>query len=191
MGAVVSESVALTAANGFQAGNLTGAGVRVAVVDLGFTGLSARISSGELPSNTVSVDYSGTGIETTTKHGTGVAEHILDMAPGVQLFCLKVSDNVDLQMRRISLQQYPDRQSLGQLVSCQLLRYTGPINASSMPPPGWGVLSVASGNMARALAVAVDADGTISSICNNDELLGITGTASPVTLYLNWNQYGN
>jgi hypothetical protein len=198
MGAVVSESVALTAAHGYQAGNLTGAGVRVAVVDLGFTGLSARIASGELPSNTVSVDYTGTGVEATTKHGTGVAEHILDMAPGVQLYCLKVSDNVDLQNAAVYLADNNIRIA-NHSVSWFLASYyddTGPINAiiNDSHVQNGVFWSVASGNMARRhwRGGWLDADGDNRlEFATNDELLGISGSASPVTIFLNWNQYGN
>ncbi|MEM7233586.1 MAG: hypothetical protein AAF517_15530, partial [Planctomycetota bacterium] len=96
-GPIVSESVALCNADTLQASSITGDGVRVAVIDLGFIGLAAAIAAGELPSDTVSVDFSGTGLETDTPHGVGVAEHVVDMAPGVSLYCLKVGDSVGFQ----------------------------------------------------------------------------------------------
>ena len=71
--------------------------MKVAVVDLGFIGLANAISQGELPASTTSIDFSGTGIEADTSHGTAVAEHVADMAPGAQIYCIKVDDEVDLQ----------------------------------------------------------------------------------------------
>ncbi|HYB12106.1 MAG TPA: hypothetical protein VEG67_01470, partial [Myxococcota bacterium] len=57
-GSIVSESVALTNASVLQQ-SFTGAGVKAAVVDLGFQGLSNVISAGELPANTIGVDFTG------------------------------------------------------------------------------------------------------------------------------------
>jgi len=75
---------------------LDASGVKVAVIDLGFIGLSARQAEGELPASAVSVDFSGVGVETSTEHGVGVAEVVYDMAPRAELFLLKVDDEVDL-----------------------------------------------------------------------------------------------
>jgi len=42
-------------------------------------------------------DYTGNGLEEYTKHGTGVAEIVEDMAPQADLYLLKIGDSVDLQ----------------------------------------------------------------------------------------------
>jgi hypothetical protein len=81
-GSRVSESVALTGADVLQSSGVSGAGVKVSVVDLGFQGLADAIAQGELPADTVGVDFTGTGLEADTPHGVGVAEHVMDMAPG-------------------------------------------------------------------------------------------------------------
>lgn len=197
MGSTVSESVALTGADGYQAGNLTGAGVRVAVVDLGFQGLSARIAAGELPQNTVAVDFTGTGVETTDKHGTGVAEHVLDMAPGVQLYCLKVDTQVDLQNAADYIAANNIRianHSVGWFAA-SYYNDTGPINAiinDSRDRDGvfW---SVAAGNLAqkhwRGNWLDVDGNNRLE-FAAGDDLLRINGTAPTVTIVMNWNQYG-
>lgn len=197
-GSVVSESVALTAANGYQAGNLTGAGVRVAVVDLGFIGLAARIASGELPQNTVSVDYTGTGMEATTNHGVGVAEHVMDMAPGAQLYCLKVNDGVDLQNAADYLAANNIRIA-NHSVNWFLSSYyddTGTINSIfNQSHDNDGVFwTNSAGNEAhqhwRGGWQDTNANGNLDFTAGND-LLQINGTASPVSVYLNWNQYGS
>ncbi len=197
MGSNVSESVALTGADGYQAGNLAGAGVRVAVVDLGFSGLSAKIAAGELPPDTVTMDFTGTGMESTTSHGTGVAEHILDMAPGVSLYCLKVSDQVDMQNAAAYLATNNIRIA-NHSVGWFLASYyddTGPINSvinTSHDQDGvfW---SVSADNMAqrhwRGGWVDTDGNNTLE-FAPGDELLQINGSSSTVTIVLNWNQYG-
>jgi hypothetical protein len=91
-----SEAAAATGADLFHNAGLVGTGADVAVIDLGFIGLASRIAEGELAANTVSVDFSGTGIEAGTNHGVGVAEHVADMAPGARIHCIKVGDDVDL-----------------------------------------------------------------------------------------------
>ena len=53
----LSESTGLTGADVMHGAGITGVGVKVAVVDLGFIGLAARISEGNLAANTVTVDF--------------------------------------------------------------------------------------------------------------------------------------
>ncbi len=100
LGSNISESVALTGADQVQTAGVTGSGVRAAVVDLGFIGLANAIAQGELPAGTVIVDLPGSNddnIESGTAHGVGVSEHLVDMAPGVTLYCIMVGDELDLE----------------------------------------------------------------------------------------------
>jgi len=92
---VQSEGVNLTGANLFHAAGFTGAGVKVAVIDIGFKGLSAAQSSGDIPYAIATHDYTGKGLETEYKHGTGCAEIIHDMVPDAELHLLKVSNDVN------------------------------------------------------------------------------------------------
>ena len=196
-GTIVSESVALTGAATFQ-NQFTGAGVKAAVVDLGFQGLSATIAVGELPASTVSVDFTGTGIETTTQHGVGVSEELVDMAPGVQLYCLKIGDEVDLQNAATYLRENGIHIA-NHSVAWVLASYyddTGPINSIiNASHDNDGVFwSVAAGNAAqqhwRGTWSDPDHDGLLNfSPTSNTLSLGlIDGT---ITVFLNWNQYGN
>ncbi len=197
-GTVVSESVALTAADGFQAGNLTGAGVRVAVVDLGFSGLSAKISAGELPQGTVTMDFTGTGIESTTSHGTGVAEHVMDMAPDAQLYCLKVNGDPVSMQNAASYLAANNIRIANHSVSWFLDSYyddTGQINdiINSSHDNDHVFWTVAAGNMQRRhwRGGWADANGNdILDFAPGDELLGLAGSAATATVFLNWNQYG-
>jgi len=96
-GVHISESVALTGAAALQLGGLTGAGVEVAVLDLGFWRLTEAITTGEIGPDTVTYDTTGYGIETITSHGTAVAEQVTDMAPGVKLHLVMFEDEVDFE----------------------------------------------------------------------------------------------
>ena len=86
----MSQGVQLSGAAAFHSGGVRGAGAKVAVVDTGFSGLSAAIASGELPSSVTTADFSGTGIETGGVHGTACAEIVRDMAPEAQLYLVKI-----------------------------------------------------------------------------------------------------
>jgi hypothetical protein len=92
---IVTEGVTLTGANILHNTIYRGAGVKVAVLDGGFKGLTAAISAGELPSNVITRDFSGSGLQTESRHGTACAEIIYDMAPDAELHLLKMGDEVD------------------------------------------------------------------------------------------------
>lgn len=93
---VTSEGVDLTGASRFHKSGRKGAGIRIAVIDVGFKGLTAVQSSGDLPSNAKNHDYTGRGLQTQYKHGTGCAEIVHDMAPEAELHLLKISDEIDI-----------------------------------------------------------------------------------------------
>ncbi|MFC1882956.1 S8 family serine peptidase, partial [Thermodesulfobacteriota bacterium] len=101
--AIESEGVGLTGASPYHSAGYTGAGVKVAVIDLGFAGLSSAISSGELPNTVVSIDCTGSScIPTdfsleTDFHGTAVAEIVHDMAPESALYLIKAAGRLDLK----------------------------------------------------------------------------------------------
>lgn len=99
---VVSEGVSLTGASFYQASGYGGQNVKVAVIDLGFAKLSDAINGGVLPSTVIKIDCSGAVCGSTEfsseeeEHGTAVAEIVHDMAPGAQLYLIKIGDNLDL-----------------------------------------------------------------------------------------------
>ena len=81
---------------------LTGAGVKVGVIDVGFQGLTSLMGS-DIPANTTGRCYSGVGTYTTNladcengeTHGAGVAEAVTDIAPGIQLYVANPISNLD------------------------------------------------------------------------------------------------
>jgi len=101
---VQSEGVNLTGASSYHSSGYTGAGVNVAVIDVGFDNLSSAISNDDLPNSIVKVDCTGAGCVSAGfdpgtedyEHGTAVAEIVYDMAPGANLYLIKVEDTLDL-----------------------------------------------------------------------------------------------
>ncbi len=201
VGPNLSESVTLTAADGYQAGSLNGSGTKVAVVDLGFAQLSNAKTSGDLPPTACdaahSQDFTGTGLTSGTKHGTGVAEHVADMAPGAELYCLKVGDEVDLQNAADYLYNH-NIAIANHSVGWVLASYyddTGLINdIINTSHDNDGVFwTVAAGNDAqrhwRGTWADADSDDWLE-FAAGDELMALTGTAGTIAVFLNWNQYG-
>ncbi|HIP99745.1 TPA: DUF4384 domain-containing protein, partial [Candidatus Bipolaricaulota bacterium] len=92
----VSEGASLVGASAFHAQGISGVGVKIAVIDVGFQGLAASQARGDLPYSLVTRDFTGTGIETGYYHGTAVAEIIYDIAPGASLYLIKIGNEVDL-----------------------------------------------------------------------------------------------
>ncbi len=97
-GVHISESVGLVGATALQNAGITGSGVDVAVLDLGFWQLTNAINTGEIPADTLTYDITGGGIQTVTSHGTAVAEQVVDMAPGARLHLIMFEDEVDFEL---------------------------------------------------------------------------------------------
>ncbi|RJQ14131.1 MAG: choice-of-anchor D domain-containing protein [Nitrospiraceae bacterium] len=97
-----SEGVGLTGASVYHSTGYKGAGVKIAIIDVGFKGLSSAISAGELPGSVAKIDCTSSCTSTTFSnetedHGTAVAEIVYDMAPEAQLYLMKIDDNLDLK----------------------------------------------------------------------------------------------
>jgi hypothetical protein len=97
-----SEGVALTYASNYQSEGYKGSNVKIAIIDKGFYKLDSAISNGDLPNNVTKIDCTGTSCVSsafsseTEKHGTAVAEIVYDMAPGANLYLIKIDDSLDL-----------------------------------------------------------------------------------------------
>jgi subtilisin family serine protease len=94
---VVSQGVELTSAPQFHGAGYRGKGVKIAVLDIGFKGLSEAQASGDLPQNIFTRDFTGRDLQTEYRHGTACAEIVHDMAPEAELHLLKIGDEADLQ----------------------------------------------------------------------------------------------
>jgi hypothetical protein len=94
--AVTGEEIAASTADRFQAALWTGAGVKVAVIGLGFAGVADRQASGDLPADLTTQDFCGGAFSTATDHDTAVAEIVHEVAPGAQLYLICVDSTVTL-----------------------------------------------------------------------------------------------
>jgi hypothetical protein len=94
--AVGGEAVGATLAAAWHAEGFTGKGVRVAIIDAGFTGLAERQAAGDLPANVVTQDFCGGNLAAESEHGTAVAEITHEMAPEAELHLLCVGSMDDL-----------------------------------------------------------------------------------------------
>lgn len=99
-----SQGVNAHLANTWQAGGQTGSGVKVGVIDVGFQGLLPLLGS-ELPASVTARCYTGIGTfsssasvcDSQNVHGTAVAETIMDIAPGAQLYIANPLSPLDLR----------------------------------------------------------------------------------------------
>jgi len=94
--AVTGQGVAFTDADDWHGAGITGAGVKVAVLDLGFKELAAAQASGDLPASLTTQNYCSAGIGGGTPHGTAVAEVVHEMAPDAQLYLICVDEISDI-----------------------------------------------------------------------------------------------
>ena len=93
------QGVAVTAASAWHAAGYAGRGVKVAVIDGGFSGLAKRQAEGELPRSLKRVDLCAPGGydgPMAVEHGTAVAEIVHEMAPGAELHLICVDTLVGL-----------------------------------------------------------------------------------------------
>jgi hypothetical protein len=207
MGSIVSQGVALTYADSFQAHNFTGSGIKIAVVDEGFINIESAIANGELPASTVKIKLPGSeedSISTVTDHGTAVAEHIMDMAPGATLYCIQVADQLDMENTRDTLKADGIRianHSVGWFVA-SYYNDSGPINqiidsSHDVDSVFW---AVAAGNEAQShwRGTWLNTSSTDATILNFssapvDSFLTLTdeNNSETVSLFLNWNQYSS
>jgi hypothetical protein len=91
-----SQGVELTGANDMQLLGKSGAGLRIGIIDLQFSNYQNSINNGELPTDTIFTDYTGTG-SGGGSHGTNVAEIVHDMAPGAQLYLAKIDTDTQVE----------------------------------------------------------------------------------------------
>jgi hypothetical protein len=100
----VGPAPALHGATPWQGLGFSGAGVKVGILDVGFEGFAGLLGS-ELPATVAARCYAQLGLATSTladcaspgvKHGTAVAESIIDMAPGASLYISNARSLADL-----------------------------------------------------------------------------------------------
>jgi len=193
-----SEGVATTSADRFHAAGDTGSGVRIAVLDIGFSGYSGLIGS-ELPSGVQVKNFNGEGFE-TTPHGTAVAEALHDQAPGAELALVAFRTDVEFaQAVDWILAQRPRFDIVNASIGFDNV---GPLDGTSsitrtadrLLDEG-NILMVASAGNERQDYYSArfhdpDDDGW-HNFADNDETLDVTlNSGELVDLILNWDDWG-
>ena len=131
-GTLEGEQIVKTNADAWQSAGITGAGVKVGIMDhFDQAAYNSARAGGEIPA------YSGTPIcrdngavcnifAGGTKHGIGVAEAIADMAPGAALYFGSATTAADAQQ----VLQYFDSQGVDIVTRSETGRYDGPGNGT-------------------------------------------------------------
>ena len=94
--AVTGQGVADIRASIAYTAGVTGAGVKVAIVDAGYGGLANRQAQGDLPASLVMRNFCNAGFQANTGHGTGVAEIVHEVAPQARLYLICTDNAPDL-----------------------------------------------------------------------------------------------
>lgn len=95
---LVTEGLTLLGASLFHARGILGQGVKVAIIDVGFSSLTNAFRAGEMNAAAVvwARDYTGEGLEAGSPHGTAVAQIVHNLAPQAELYLARVSTEVEL-----------------------------------------------------------------------------------------------
>ena len=187
-----SEGPAAIGADAFHTAGYTGAGTKVAIIDLGFSGLSQAQARGDLPYSAIQNDLTGTGMSGGISHGTAVAEIVHDVAPDAQLYLIRIGDEVDLDLAvTYCLNNGIDiiNHSLG-WYNTNFYDGTGTIADIARRAINGGILWVnAAGNEAESHWEGSFQDGNSDGW--HDQTFSVSATAGiPIILYLTWNEWG-
>lgn len=93
-----NQGPALTNSITYQSASTGGQGVRIAVIDGGFDGLTEARNAGVAPTaaNTTAFNYTGSSFQSGGSHGTSCLETAFDHAPNAEYYLMKVSSLSDL-----------------------------------------------------------------------------------------------
>ena len=187
-----TQGTALIGADAYHTAGITGAGTKVAVIDLGFVGLAQAQARGDLPGSVIQNDLTGTGLATGFSHGTAVAEVIHDIAPGAELHLIKIADEIDLdQAVTYCLSNGIDviNHSLG-WYNTNFYDGTGTIPTIARRATSGGILWVnAAGNEAQAHWEGTYVDSNSDGWLDTSITLQANGGTQAI-LYLTWDEWG-
>ena len=95
-----SEALSAMNATTWHAAGYTGAGVKIGIIDLGFTGYKSLLGT-ELPGSVTVKNFvdseTDSLVDGSTEHGTACVEIIHDVAPDARLFLAKISTSLDFE----------------------------------------------------------------------------------------------
>lgn len=100
VGASTTDAVNIVNASAWHSNNYKGQGVKVAIIDGGFTGYTSLLGS-DLPASVVAMNFvdfeSQSQVDGSSAHGTACAEIVHDMAPEASLYLVKIATDLDLE----------------------------------------------------------------------------------------------
>jgi len=188
---VTGQGVAAIGAGAFHAAGITGSGAKVAIIDLGFAGLSQAQARGDVPTSVNQHDLTGTGLTSGITHGTAVAEIVHEIAPGAELYLIKIGDEVDLDQAVTYCQNNGIdiiNHSLG-WYNTNFYDGTGTIAEIAKRAIRAGVLWVnAAGNEAESHWEGSFTDGNTDS-WHDQSLSFHAASGSQVVLYMTWDAW--
>lgn len=186
-----SEGIGAMRTDIYEAGGLDGAGVTVAVLDIGFNGietLEAGLSD-------------AVGIADTSDHGTAMVEVVRDIAPAAQILTYRLDENLDVYTATVSALE-----SGADVIVCSLSWFELPAqglasDAARLAQTRGAIWVNAAGNFADGAyyeaegLLSVDLpDGTFLMFdeANGDYMQWIHGwtTGQNVTLHFDYEKYG-
>lgn len=196
VGSVETEGVAVIGADVWQAAGITGKGVKVGVLDIGFDKYKSLLGS-DLPANVLARSFTaGTEVDQTgTVHGSAVAEIIHDIAPDAELIFAAYSTLAEKQLAVDWLMsQGVDIISSSTGMTLGPRDDTGPAAQMVDKVVAQGVLWVnSSGNTGYShyRAQFKDTDGNgYQDFAPGDEYMGFAPDGA-ATLALNWDDWKN
>ncbi|MFC2095489.1 PKD domain-containing protein [Candidatus Bipolaricaulota bacterium] len=186
-----SQGTAAIGADAYHAAGIRGNGAKVAIIDLGFSGLAQAQARGDLPYTIIQNDLTGSGLSSGISHGTAVAEIVYDIAPDAELYLIKIADDVDLDLAvTYCLSNGIDiiNHSLG-WYNTNFYDGTGTIAEIAQRAISGGILWVnAAGNEAENHWEGVFSDGNSDGWLDQNVTFYATA-GSQVVLFLTWNQW--
>lgn len=188
---ITGQGVVAIGADAFHAAGITGSGVKVAIIDLGFAGLSQAQARGDIPYSVSQHDLTGTGLTSGITHGTAVTEIVHEIAPGAQLHLIKIGDEVDLDQAVTYCQNNGIdiiNHSLG-WYNTNFYDGTGTIAEIARRAIQAGILWInAAGNEAQSHWEGIFTDGN-SDGWHDQSLTFHATSGSQVILYVTWNDW--
>jgi hypothetical protein len=98
--AVSGEGIELMNADTWHTEGVDGTGVKIAVIDGGFDNLTEAQTNGDIPATYYGQDYTGSGLESETEHGTAVAEAVYEIVPSADYSFYHIGDLTDLELAK-------------------------------------------------------------------------------------------
>jgi len=95
---VTGEGPIVTNSDDYRDNGADCSGLTIAVIDSGYISLTLAINNGDAPAvgSTTQINYTPSGFESTTRHGTGSTEAIFDHCPGATYRLYKTDSLADL-----------------------------------------------------------------------------------------------